>query len=62
MTTIRQPLVRMAEAAAEMALAMARGDMPAQPRVELATELDHPREHGASAELNLGAAAGSLTS
>jgi LacI family transcriptional regulator len=39
MTTIRQPLVRMAEAAAEMALAMARGEMPAQPRVELATEL-----------------------
>jgi DNA-binding LacI/PurR family transcriptional regulator len=39
MTTIRQPLVRMAEAAAEMALAMARGEVPAQPRVELATEL-----------------------
>ncbi|MFL5770682.1 MAG: LacI family DNA-binding transcriptional regulator [Chloroflexota bacterium] len=39
MTTIRQPLVRMAEAAAEMAVAMARGEVPAQPRVELATEL-----------------------
>ena len=39
MTTIRQPLVRMAEAAAEMALAMARGEVPAQRRVELATEL-----------------------
>jgi DNA-binding LacI/PurR family transcriptional regulator len=39
MTTIRQPLVQMAEAAAEMALAMARGEVPPQPRVELATEL-----------------------
>jgi LacI family transcriptional regulator len=39
MTTIRQPLVRMAEAAAEMVLTIARGETPAQPRQELATEL-----------------------
>jgi DNA-binding LacI/PurR family transcriptional regulator len=39
MTTIRQPLVEMAEAAAEMVIAIARGEAPAQPRVELATEL-----------------------
>jgi DNA-binding LacI/PurR family transcriptional regulator len=39
MTTIRQPLVHMAEAAAELVLAIARGETPAQPRVELATEL-----------------------
>ena len=39
MTTIRQPLVDMAEAAAEMVIAIARGEPPAQPRVELATEL-----------------------
>jgi DNA-binding LacI/PurR family transcriptional regulator len=39
MTTIRQPLIRMAEAAAEMVVAMATGHPPAQPRVELATEL-----------------------
>ena len=39
MTTVRQPLVAMAEAAAEMAVAIARGDVPTQRRVELATEL-----------------------
>ena len=39
MTTIRQPLVEMAEEAAEMVIAIARGEPPAQPRVELATEL-----------------------
>jgi LacI family xylobiose transport system transcriptional regulator len=39
LTTIRQPLVEMAEAAAEMVLALARGEAPAQTRVELATEL-----------------------
>jgi len=39
MTTIRQPLIEMAEAAAEMVIAIGRGEAPAQPRVELATEL-----------------------
>ena len=39
LTTIRQPLVQMAVAAAELVLRMADGEMPAQPRVELATEL-----------------------
>ena len=39
MTTIRQPLMDMATAAAEMVLAMSRGEVPAQTRVELATEL-----------------------
>jgi LacI family transcriptional regulator len=39
LTTIRQPLMDMAEAAAELVLAMARGEPPTQPRVELATEL-----------------------
>ena len=39
MTTVRQPLMDMATAAAEMVVAMARGETPAQTRVELATEL-----------------------
>jgi DNA-binding LacI/PurR family transcriptional regulator len=39
LTTIRQPLVEMAVTAAEMVLAMSRGEPLAQPRVELATEL-----------------------
>ncbi|MBA2721018.1 MAG: LacI family DNA-binding transcriptional regulator [Chloroflexi bacterium] len=39
LTTIRQPLVEMAVTAAELALSMARGETPAQPRVELTTEL-----------------------
>jgi DNA-binding LacI/PurR family transcriptional regulator len=39
LTTVRQPLVEMAEAAAELVLALARGEEPAQTRVELATEL-----------------------
>jgi DNA-binding LacI/PurR family transcriptional regulator len=39
LTTIRQPLFEMAETAAEMVLDMARGIPPAQPRLELATEL-----------------------
>ena len=39
MTTVRQPLMDMATAAAEMVLAMSRGEVPAQTRVELATEL-----------------------
>ena len=39
LTTVRQPLVDMAVAAAELVLRMADGELPAQPRVELATEL-----------------------
>jgi DNA-binding LacI/PurR family transcriptional regulator len=39
LTTVRQPLVEMATAAAELVLAIARGDEPAQTRIELATEL-----------------------
>jgi LacI family transcriptional regulator len=39
LTTIRQPLVDMATAAAEMVVAMAGGEQPAQPRIELSTEL-----------------------
>jgi LacI family xylobiose transport system transcriptional regulator len=39
LTTIRQPLFDMAVAAAELVLRMADGEVPAQPRVELATEL-----------------------
>ena len=39
LTTVRQPLVEMAEAAAELVLGLARGEEPAQIRVELATEL-----------------------
>ena len=39
MTTVRQPLMDMATAAAEMVLAMARGETPPRPAVELATEL-----------------------
>jgi LacI family xylobiose transport system transcriptional regulator len=39
LTTIRQPLVQMAAAAAGLALELARGEQPAQTRVELATEL-----------------------
>jgi LacI family transcriptional regulator len=39
LTTIRQPLVDMATAAAELVLSMAAGEAPTQQRVELATEL-----------------------
>lgn len=39
LTTVRQPLMDMAAAAAEMVIAMARGEEPAQTRIELATEL-----------------------
>jgi len=39
LTTVRQPLVDMAETASELVLAMARGEPPAQSRVELSTEL-----------------------
>jgi len=39
LTTVRQPLHDMAAAAAEMVVALARGETPAQHRVELATEL-----------------------
>ncbi|MGP1675201.1 MAG: LacI family DNA-binding transcriptional regulator, partial [Candidatus Limnocylindrales bacterium] len=39
LTTVRQPLIEMAEAAAELVLALGRGEEPAQLRIELATEL-----------------------
>ena len=39
LTTVRQPLVEMAVAAAELVLQMANGEAPAQARRELATEL-----------------------
>ena len=39
LTTIRQPLVEMAVAAAELVLSMADGKPPARPRTELTTEL-----------------------
>jgi LacI family transcriptional regulator len=39
LTTVRQPLVAMAEAAAEMVLSLARGEEHGQSRIELATEL-----------------------
>ncbi len=39
LTTVRQPLIEMAVAAAELVLAMARGEQPGSTRVELATEL-----------------------
>jgi LacI family xylobiose transport system transcriptional regulator len=38
LTTVRQPLIEMAESAAELVLAIGRGE-PTQARVELATEL-----------------------
>jgi DNA-binding LacI/PurR family transcriptional regulator len=39
LTTIRQPLIEMAVAAADLVIRMADGEQPVQPRVELATEL-----------------------
>jgi DNA-binding LacI/PurR family transcriptional regulator len=39
LTTVRQPLIEMAIAGARLALRLARGERPAQTRVELATEL-----------------------
>ena len=39
LTTVRQPLIEMAEAAAELVLALARGEVPPQTRIELTTEL-----------------------
>jgi DNA-binding LacI/PurR family transcriptional regulator len=39
LTTVRQPLIRMAMAAVRLVLRMADGEQPAEPRVELATEL-----------------------
>jgi DNA-binding LacI/PurR family transcriptional regulator len=39
LTTVRQPLVQMAEAAARLVLSLADGDEPGETRVELATEL-----------------------
>ena len=51
LTTVRQPLVQMAVAAARLVLRLARGEHPSQTRVELATELVDPREHRAAAAL-----------
>lgn len=39
LTTVRQPLIEMAQTAAELLLDLARGVPPPQPRIELATEL-----------------------
>jgi DNA-binding LacI/PurR family transcriptional regulator len=39
LTTVRQPLVQMAMAAARLVLRLAAGEQPAQTRIELATEL-----------------------
>ena len=39
LTTVRQPLIEMAQTAAELVLDLARNVPPAQPRIELATEL-----------------------
>lgn len=39
LTTIRQPLTEMGQAAATILLAMAKGEQPAQTRVEVGTEL-----------------------
>jgi LacI family transcriptional regulator, xylobiose transport system transcriptional regulator len=39
LTTVRQPLCDMAVAATELALSLAAGDHPLQPRIEVATEL-----------------------
>ena len=39
LTTVRQPLARMGATAAELVLALAAGEQPEQPRVELATTL-----------------------
>ena len=39
LTTVRQPLVEMAAAAARLVLALAKGDKPDQTRIELVTSL-----------------------
>ena len=39
LTTIHQPLYEMAATATRMVLGMARGEAPANPRIELGTEL-----------------------
>jgi DNA-binding LacI/PurR family transcriptional regulator len=39
LTTVRQPLVQMAMAAARLVLRLANGEQPSQTRIELATEL-----------------------
>jgi DNA-binding LacI/PurR family transcriptional regulator len=39
LTTVRQPLVQMAMAAARLVLRLANGEQPSQTRVELATQL-----------------------
>lgn len=47
LTTVHQPLVEMAAAATELALALGRGDPPAQTRLEIATTLTVRRSTGA---------------
>ncbi len=39
LTTVRQPLVRMAVTAARLLLRLAAGEQPSETRIELATEL-----------------------
>ena len=39
LTTVRQPLTDMADSATRLVLQLARGEAPAQTRLELATEL-----------------------
>ena len=39
LTTVHQPLIEMAVAATELALALGRGEQPGQTRLELATTL-----------------------
>jgi DNA-binding LacI/PurR family transcriptional regulator len=57
LTTIRQPLVEMAETAAELVLALAAGEVPAQPRLELTTELIVRESTGAPATVRASASA-----
>ena len=51
MTTVRQPLMDMATAAAEMVVAMARGETPAQTAGRAGDRARHPREHRAAGVL-----------
>ena len=48
LTTIRQPLIEMAEAAAELVLGLARGEEPPQIAGRARDRADRPREHGAT--------------
>ena len=46
LTTVHQPLVEMAAAATELALALGRGESPARTRLEIATTLTVRRSTG----------------